>query len=67
MFFDILDFRVENNKKLFRENCFENLVSEIHKKNKLRPQNPPKIVDAFIFFFYFFYFTIFILNTFFSK
>ena len=53
MFFDIIDFRVENNKKLFWENCFENLVSEIHKKNKLRPQNPPKIVDAFMFFFVF--------------
>ena len=34
MFLDILEFRVENKKKLFRENCFENVVSDC-KKNSL--------------------------------
>ena len=29
-----LEFRVENKKKLFRENCFENVVSDV-KKNGL--------------------------------
>jgi hypothetical protein len=32
MFSDILEFTVENKKKLLRENCFENLVSEVNKK-----------------------------------
>jgi hypothetical protein len=32
MFLDVLEFRVENKKKFFRENCFENPVSEIYQK-----------------------------------
>ena len=33
IFLDNLKFRVENETKLFRENCFENVVSEIYQKN----------------------------------
>jgi len=50
MFLDVLEFRVENKKKLFRENCFENLVSEINQKKSFCPQNPPKILNVFIVF-----------------
>jgi hypothetical protein len=32
MFLDILEFTVENKKKLLSENCFENVVSEVYKK-----------------------------------
>ena len=34
MFLDILEFRIEN-KKYFRENCFENVVSDLWKKKSL--------------------------------
>ena len=40
----------QRTKKMFRENCFENVVSEIYQKNQLCPQNPPKIVNVFIVF-----------------
>ena len=53
MFLDILKFREgKEKKKLFSENCFKNVVSEIQKKNLFCPQNPPKIVDVFFFFFF---------------
>ena len=32
MFLDIFEFTVENKTKLFRENCFENVVSDVNKK-----------------------------------
>jgi hypothetical protein len=32
-------FTVENKKKLLRENCFENVVSEVNKKWFKSPQN----------------------------
>ena len=35
MFLDILELRVENKKKMFREKCFENVVSDLWKKNVL--------------------------------
>ena len=38
MFLDILKFTVENKKKLLRENCFENVVSEFNKKWFKSPQ-----------------------------
>ena len=38
MFLDILEFRIENKKK-FRENCFENLVSDLLKKTFMCQQN----------------------------
>ena len=33
MFLDILELRIENKKLIFRENCFENVVSDVWKKN----------------------------------
>ena len=38
MFLCILNFKIEN-KKLFRENCFENVVSDLWNKRPMRPQN----------------------------
>ena len=32
---------------MFKEKCFKNLVSEIHKKYWFCPYTPPKTVDAF--------------------
>ena len=48
-------------EKIFRENCFENVVSKIHKNYQFCPNNLPKIGNAFmlIFFFQFFSFCIF--------
>ena len=39
MFLDILELTVENKKKLFRENCFENLFSDVNNKWFISPQN----------------------------
>ena len=33
----ILECRIENKIYIFRENCFENVVPEIYKKNQLCP------------------------------
>ena len=64
MFLDIFGSRIENKQKMFRDNCFENLVSGIYKKNQFCPQNPLKIVNVFI---VFFYFILFFFLHFFSK
>ena len=45
MFLYILELGIENKKKIFRENSFENMVSEIPKKD----YSPPKIRKAFMF------------------
>ena len=39
MFLGILEFLVENKKKLFRENCFENVVSDLKEKWPMCPKN----------------------------
>ena len=46
MFLDILEFEIEN-IKTFWENCFENMLSEIHKNDLFCFYNPPKIRNAF--------------------
>ena len=45
MFLDILELGIKKTKKeeLFRENCFKNVVSEIHKMDLFCPYDPPKI------------------------
>ena len=47
IFKDILKFSIEN-KKIFRENCFENVVSEIHIKVLVFPYKPTKIMKVFM-------------------
>ena len=39
IFLDILEFTVEILKKIFKENCFENVVSDSNKKWCKSPQN----------------------------
>ena len=57
MFLDFFEFKVENKQQLFRENCFDNVVSESYQKNLFGPQNPPKIVNVFIGFYFLFFFS----------
>ena len=50
-------------KQNLRENCFENVVSEIYQENLFCPQNPPKILNVFMVFqFYFILFLHFFLK-----
>ena len=42
MFLEIFKIGVTNKTKIYRENCFNNVVSEIHKKNLFCPQNKTK-------------------------
>ena len=39
MFLDILELRIKNKTKIFRENCFENVVSDLEGKKPICPQN----------------------------
>ena len=39
MFLDILEFTVANKTKMFKENCFENVVSDVKEKWPKGPQN----------------------------
>ena len=48
IFQDNFEFRVEEEKKLIRENCFENVVSEIYQKNLFLAKNLPKILNVFM-------------------
>ena len=56
MFLDNLERKNRIQKKMFRENCSENVVSEIYKKDNFCPQNPPKILNAFMVFLVFVFF-----------
>ena len=52
----------------FRENCFENVVSEIHKNDLFCPYNPPKIRNDFMFaIFFYIYIFFFLVFAIFSK
>ena len=51
------------NKKMFRETFFENLISEVHKKDLFCPYSPPKIRNDFKFL----VFSFFSFCTFFLK
>ena len=45
-------------QKNVKENCFENVVSEIYKKNLFGRHNPPMIVNVFMFFCFYFCFNL---------
>ena len=46
MFLDIVKFRIKDKQKIFKENCFENVALQIHKKDKFCPYKPPKIMNV---------------------
>ena len=66
MFVDSVELWIENNKKKFRENCFENVVSDLEKNGLigLKKYFKKKCDFKFYSFMYFYFFALFFQGNF---